>query len=287
MMHGRWAILGFFVLLCLFTLVMGGCEPRSDRLVGVSSERDALEVLVALEDAGIGGATLDAQKDARQTTWVVRVPVQSLQASRKALVERNLPREHKTGLAELVDSGGIIPTPSDERARLMAAMAGDLERTLESITGVVQARVNVVLPIADPLGDARGPSGRASASVLVKYDPSRMGLASSVQRPVVPLTGEAATTAATSESDWAGIMRGMVVKSLAGFDEDADVVVTFTPVSLTAPGTVAQPATLASVPRAFVVIFVVVGLVALGGIAFAAWTMLKPTGNSGRPAPAA
>jgi len=49
----------------------------------------------------------------------------------------------------------------------VAGLAGDLERTLESVDGVLSARVHLNLPEADPLRDA--PSAKASASVLVAH----------------------------------------------------------------------------------------------------------------------
>jgi type III secretion system YscJ/HrcJ family lipoprotein len=277
---------GVLLLLVVLALApLAGCEERSDRLVGLASEREAMEVLVALEEAGVGGAELVAQRDARQTSWVVSVPAEFLSPARKALVERNLPREPKAGLAGMANSSGIIPTPTDERARLMAAMASDLERTLESITGVVQARVNVVLPVADPLGDPQARSGRASASVLVKYDPRRMALATSVRRPLAPIAGGGGGDAppappVQTEADWAELVRGMVVKSLAGFDREADVLVTFTPTSVAglvagAAGEHVQPAQVARVSRTFVVLFVTVGVIALLGVAYAGWDLWR------------
>jgi type III secretion protein J len=60
-----------------------------------------------------------------------------------------------------------VPSAAQEHAQIVAGLAGDLERTLEGVDGVLVARVHLSLPVKDPLRDA--PTGKATASVLVEH----------------------------------------------------------------------------------------------------------------------
>jgi type III secretion protein J len=63
----------------------------------------------------------------------------------------------------------MVPTPTEERALYLHALAGELSRTVEAIDGVVAARVHLALPPQDPLRSGPGPAPRAA--VLVKALP--------------------------------------------------------------------------------------------------------------------
>jgi type III secretion protein J len=86
----------------------------------------------------------------------------------RILEENGLPRQKVKGLAEVFSTTGMIPSASEEKARLLMALSGELSRTLKSIQGIVDARVQVVLPENSPLlqSDQRNPT---TASVLLKF----------------------------------------------------------------------------------------------------------------------
>jgi type III secretion protein J len=65
-----------------------------------------------------------------------------------------------------------VPTPTEERARYLEALAGEIERTLETADGVVTARVHLVLPEPDPLTVDGKPRVAAQAAVLLKVRPA-------------------------------------------------------------------------------------------------------------------
>ncbi len=69
----------------------------------------------------------------------------------------------------------MIPTASEEKARLLMALSGELSRTLKSVQGVVDARVQVVLPDNSPLLD-RSQWSPPTSSVLIKYQGSQLPL---------------------------------------------------------------------------------------------------------------
>jgi type III secretion protein J len=148
------------VLLACFALA--GC---STPVAGGLVEDDANRVLVSLDHAGV-----DAQKEVDPTSeGRFRVMVQRDDAARavSALREDDLPPRQTTGVLDAMGKSSLVPSAAVEHAQYAAGLAGDLERTLATIDGVVSARVHVSLPPADPFGDA--PKTRATASVLVKF----------------------------------------------------------------------------------------------------------------------
>jgi type III secretion protein J len=66
-----------------------------------------------------------------------------------------------------MDKGALVPSATQEHAQLVAGMAGDLERTLESIDGVLTARVHLNVAADDPLSGL--PPSKATASVLLEH----------------------------------------------------------------------------------------------------------------------
>src|SRR6185503_8138973 len=104
---------------------------------------------------------------------------------------QGLPRERRHGFAEVYGQPSLIPTSSEERARYLAATAGEIERTLETVDGIVGARVHLVPEEADPLAlvasgaGAPRPRAPARAAVLLKTAPGQAPLAAAdVQRLV-------------------------------------------------------------------------------------------------------
>jgi type III secretion protein J len=66
-----------------------------------------------------------------------------------------------------VGKGSLVPSEAAEHAQLVAATAGELERSLDGIEGVLKARVHLNVPSPSPLRDAI--PARGSAGVLVEH----------------------------------------------------------------------------------------------------------------------
>jgi type III secretion protein J len=98
----------------------------------------------------------------------------------KLLEENGLPREKVKGLDSVFADAGMIPTAAQEKARLITGLDGELTRTLDSVSGVVDSRVQVVLPDNSPLLD-KSEQAKPTASVLVQY----RGSAPPLQEPEV------------------------------------------------------------------------------------------------------
>jgi type III secretion protein J len=146
----------------LAALALAGCG-REELLHGLE-ERQANEVLVALDERGV--AASKSREDGADERWRVEVDRGDGARAHRILSERELPRTRPAGLAEIFGKGSIVPTPTEEHALLLHALAGELARSLEAVDGVVAARVHVGLRQPDPLRPAD--RGATRASVLVK-----------------------------------------------------------------------------------------------------------------------
>jgi type III secretion protein J len=134
-------------------------------------EPQANQVLVALGDAGL--AARKERDGAEEGAFQVAVRPLDAPAARSLLSARDLPRGRSPGFGELFGSPGLVPTPLEEHARYLHALSGELGRTLESLDGVLGARVHLALPVPDPLR----PDARRSprASVMLKVRPEARG----------------------------------------------------------------------------------------------------------------
>jgi type III secretion protein J len=148
-------------LAVLAIVLISGC---SSRLVSGIGEPEANEIVSVLNRAG-----LDANKKSPDgKTYEVNVSRSELTQSLQVLRSVGLPKERTTKLPDYIKKEGLVSTPIEERARLMYAIGRDLSHTLEQIDGVIQARVHVVVPTTDILGEKARPS---SVSVFIRHRP--------------------------------------------------------------------------------------------------------------------
>jgi type III secretion protein J len=153
-----------------------GCSTNI--LHGVD-ERGANEATSALERAGIGAEKVPDEGGAAGGAASYTVRVASGDGSRAVDLLRalGLPRDRRRGFSETYGQPSLIPTPSEERARYLDALTGEIERTLESADGVVSARVHLVLEETDPLAPEAKPRNPARAAVLLRARAGRAPLA--------------------------------------------------------------------------------------------------------------
>jgi type III secretion protein J len=136
----------------------------SQQLFGALSENSANLVVAALRSEGIAAEKVFASED----MWKVTVPDDEFARSTQVLKRRNLPPQQFEGLGRVFKKESLVSTPTEERARLIYAMSQELENSLTTLDGVLNARVHPVIPPHDPLNPKKVPS---SASVLIKYRP--------------------------------------------------------------------------------------------------------------------
>lgn len=134
-----------------------------DEILHDLEERQANQVLVALDGGGLAGEK--RRDEGSEGRWLVEVPRGDAARAQRLLAERELPRPEAPGFAAVFAKGSVVPTPAEDRARLLQALSGELSRSVEALDGVIEARVHVALPPEDPL---RGATPPARGSVLVK-----------------------------------------------------------------------------------------------------------------------
>ena len=156
------------LLLLPLVVLLVGCSHAIE--TGLS-EREAHEIVVTLREGGIDAfAEPDLTGKKENAAWQVKISGGSEKTvtAWKILREHGLPHEKVEGLDDVFKNSGMIPTATEEKARMVVGLAGELTRTLRSLPGVVDARVHVVLPDNSTLIDEKDKAS-TTASVLVRY----------------------------------------------------------------------------------------------------------------------
>lgn len=178
-------------------LALGACSLGIEHGL---DERAANEVVGALERIGVA-AQKSSDEGTTPATFSVRVGQNDAPRALEWLRTQGLPRNKRAGLGEVYGQPSLIPTATEEKARYLGALAGELERTLESIDGVVGARVHVVTEEKDLLSETK-PRVPARAAVLLKARPGTQPISpADVQRLVagsVPGLDAASVTVVTT-----------------------------------------------------------------------------------------
>jgi type III secretion protein J len=144
------------LMLCL---ALAGCKVD---LYSSLTEQEANEMLAALASQQISAS----KELAGESGWQLQVEERSLGAALEALRMRGLPHDRFVSLGDMFQKQGLVSTPAEERMRYIYGLSQELSRTLQTIDGVMAARVHVVIPAADPLSDKVKPS---SAAVFIKH----------------------------------------------------------------------------------------------------------------------
>jgi type III secretion protein J len=132
-------------------------------------DAEANRVFLALDRAGV-----DATKEpdpAAEGRWRVNVAREDVARALLAMKEEDLPRREVPAAGAAAGKGSLVPSEAEEQAQMLAATAQELRASLESIEGVLGARVHVSVPPAGGLreGPQTSPAARASASVLFEH----------------------------------------------------------------------------------------------------------------------
>lgn len=144
-------------------------------------EDDANRIVVALDREGVDGTKeIDPQSEGK---FRVLVPRDDVAHALSAMKDEELPRPRTTSVLDAMDKGALVPSAQAEHAQYVAGLAGDLQRTLEGVDGVLVARVHLNVPPPDPLHD--GPAPKTTASVLLEHRGAAAPLATdAIQRLV-------------------------------------------------------------------------------------------------------
>jgi type III secretion protein J len=129
-------------------------------------EAAANKVVAAL---GRNGVAADKQRDSEhEGRFSVDVGRGDASFALAVMAREELPPPATPGWSEALAQSSLIPSRADERARLLLATAGELQRSLLGIDDVISARVHLAVPERDVL-EGDGPPTPPTASVLLKH----------------------------------------------------------------------------------------------------------------------
>jgi type III secretion protein J len=145
-------------------LSLGACTRE---VANGLDEASANRGVVALAHAGIDAEKVpDPQAEGHFRIVVAR---DEATPAISVLAAEELPRAPTPAGKE----SGLMPSPEAERAARVAQTAAQIEHTLASVEGVLDARVHLDVPTVDPLAAAVAPEGKTmphpTASVLVRH----------------------------------------------------------------------------------------------------------------------
>lgn len=149
------------VCFCLM-LVLAGCMARGEELVADVNGKQSIEVVVALNRAGI---TATRERSAgRGERYSISVAPADYPKAMQVLHDFQLPSRDEETLEELTAPKGFVPNSREVAGlRLDHALALEVERLISALPGVSDARVVIRSNLI-----AEGVTG-AKASVVVRY----------------------------------------------------------------------------------------------------------------------
>jgi len=181
-------------LLVATALGLTACAEKE--LYGGLSEREANEMVAVLQNANVSASK--SSKDGK--VWALKTRAEQFSSAVAVLHDQGYPRDKFESLGEVFKKEGFVSSPMEQRSRLMYGLSQELSQTISSIDGVVQARVHIAVPEADPLAEQQKPS---SASVFIRHNPD------------VDLSGQV------------GSIKALVTNSIEGLPYDKVTVVMF------------------------------------------------------------
>jgi type III secretion protein J len=151
---------------CLFLLLLGAAACR-ERIQHGLDERQANELQMVLVERG-----LEARKvpeAGKKPTWALEVAEEQASDAVRILAELGLPRPTAEEGCD-VFGGGLVRTPVEEQLCRVRVMERELEKTLQTVEGVLIARVHLVVPPPPRPGQQPAP---AKASAMLRVAPGQ------------------------------------------------------------------------------------------------------------------
>lgn len=150
---------------CLWVLLLcaTGCQERIQHAL---DERQANELQRVLIERGF-----DARKvpeTGKKPTWAIEVEQEHASDAVRILAELGLPRPVEDEGCDVFGGGGLVRTPVEEQLCRVRVLERGLEKTLQTVDGVLLARVHLVVP---PLPRPGQPTVPAKASALLRVAP--------------------------------------------------------------------------------------------------------------------
>jgi len=145
-------------------VVLWSWTPSYSLLFGNLAQKDASEVVAALQQAGI-------DYEVNQETGAVMVPSGKVQEARMKLAGQGLPHSDSLGYELLQQETGFGTSRALEAARFHRALEGELARTISTLANIQTARVHLATPKQSVFVRKRK---QPSASIVVKLYSGRL-----------------------------------------------------------------------------------------------------------------
>jgi type III secretion system YscJ/HrcJ family lipoprotein len=157
-----------FLSLITLAMLIVGCKDQ-EIILEELSQNEANEILVALWDNHIE-ASKKAHIHRKSLNYSINVPKKDAHQALRILVINQLPSLIRSGLKDIytASSSSIIPTKSDESARLTLALQGEIEALIKTLPQVADAHVVLSLEHTNELSHSAHPK---SASLTLTYRP--------------------------------------------------------------------------------------------------------------------
>ena len=136
-----------FGLLVSAAVLLAGCQSE---LYSNLSERQANQMVRVLSEAGI-----TANRSGSEGRFSVHVDRREFSQAISELSAKGLRRKDFGSLGQLFTSDKLVSTPFEERARFMHALNEELSDSISRISGVVSARVHLMVPESSPFEKVR------------------------------------------------------------------------------------------------------------------------------------
>jgi type III secretion protein J len=149
----------------LYTLCVVLCACSTEIAQGLD-EAQSQEALAALSEAGIPAERVGHGEGADRH-YRIDVPSGDGAQATGVLLAEGLPRAKDGGFHQIYSTASMIPSPTEEKARFLDALGGEIAAHLGGLPGVSKASVIVTSPAVDPFADRQVEKPRPTASVLL------------------------------------------------------------------------------------------------------------------------
>ncbi len=149
----------FACAVALLAVSLSACKTQLQADLGETEANEMLAILLNHD--------LDAAKQAgKENRYELIVEQEQLAKAIDLLKSFGYPKRQFDSVGKVFAQQGVISSPKEERIRYIYALSQEMAQALNSLDGVVEAYVQVVLPDNNPFQEKLSPS---SASVLIRH----------------------------------------------------------------------------------------------------------------------
>ncbi len=156
-------ILGLYLL----TSSVACSNPSIGTQLSESQAHDVLRVLYSYNIPAVKETI--ANQNGKSPRFRITLPKAHMPRAIELLHAHAMPRTPQPGFDDLLDTSRLIPGVNEDKIRYITAVAGELAETLETIEGVISARVHIAPVQQEALPLDTTTQAQPRASVFIKY----------------------------------------------------------------------------------------------------------------------